>query len=58
MKGKVEMEILGVPLGNKNGGGEGKYRSPTWVPTKYGGCGVLGERRLWLVKGQQRIEMS
>lgn len=52
------MKILGVPLGNKNGGGEGKYRSPTWVPTKYGGYGVLEERRLWLVKGQQRIEMS
>lgn len=49
------MEILGVPLRNKNGG-EGKYRSPTWVPTKYGGCGVLEERRLWLVRSHEELK--
>lgn len=55
-KGRVEMKILGVPLGNQNGGGDGEYRLPTWVPTKYGGCGVVEKKRLWLVGSLKELK--
>lgn len=50
------MKILGVPLGKQNGGGDGEYRLPTWVPTKYSGCGVLEKKRLWLVRSHKELK--